>query len=66
MEIDDSVLWSRAQAGDCDAFGALFESYDASNNWGRSLLAVTESCAAQASDTKRARDMAFTAVRLEP
>ena len=25
MEIDDSVLWSRAQTGDRDAFGALFE-----------------------------------------
>src|SRR6476659_1466512 len=25
MEIDDSVLWPRAQAGDRDAFGTLFE-----------------------------------------
>jgi RNA polymerase sigma-70 factor, ECF subfamily len=25
MEVDDSVLWSRAQTGDRDAFGTLFE-----------------------------------------
>jgi RNA polymerase sigma-70 factor, ECF subfamily len=25
VEVDDSVLWSRARTGDCDAFGMLFE-----------------------------------------
>ena len=25
VDVDDSVLWTRAQTGDCDAFGTLFE-----------------------------------------
>ena len=25
MEVDDSVLWSRARTGDSEAFGMLFE-----------------------------------------
>jgi hypothetical protein len=50
--------------GDLERLHELFDLETTS--WGKSLLAATESCLAQAKDSKRAYDLALTAVRQEP